>query len=607
MSKDILSYYNAELDYVRKAGVEFAAAHPKIAGNLRMDQHAIEDPMVARLVESFAFLNAKLSKQLDDGYNVLAENLLANIYPHANLPIPSIATVQLQPTELDKTEQVVRGTYLTSDMIEGDAEVTCKFQTCYDLDVLPLMVSDANYIVKNTLGYDKHLPAAVKSGIDIKFKLLSEQLELGTVNKLRFYINSSKQYASSIYAAIFNAVKAVTFFAPESKQAVTLNSSCLKLVGFAEDEALLPYPNKSFAGYRTLTEFSAYAEKFMYFEIDGCADALQQIAAEEFSIILAFNENMSELKPAISKDTFQLNCTPIINIFAATSETIKVDHAESTYLLSADKRYTPWSTEIYQINSLTGYSERGLDMNLQPIFNYSYATTNSWQDRTIYWQAVRKPSWHYGAQNDFGSEIELTFIDADAKLDGDVWSITADCLFTNRDLPLSLSSTNNDIDFAIEHPVQELVAIKTLRRPTATIRPKTEKAKYWQLVNALVGAQSTLTDPDVGLDNLRGILQTFNLLNSAEWNLFLEQMQGINVATTAIRNPEAKMLSFVHGIKYQISFSNNLQLADLYLFGTILSYFLNEYCAIDSLILLEFIQQDEKLTWKPQLGRQPLL
>ena len=56
MNKDILSYYNEELAYLRTAGSEFAKKHPKVAGSLRLDQNNLDDPMVARLIESFAFL-----------------------------------------------------------------------------------------------------------------------------------------------------------------------------------------------------------------------------------------------------------------------------------------------------------------------------------------------------------------------------------------------------------------------------------------------------------------------------------------------------------------------------------------------------------------------
>jgi type VI secretion system protein ImpG len=59
MSDELLPYYQRELAFIRKLGGEFAQAHPKIAGRLRMGADVAEDPHVARLMEGFAYLNAR--------------------------------------------------------------------------------------------------------------------------------------------------------------------------------------------------------------------------------------------------------------------------------------------------------------------------------------------------------------------------------------------------------------------------------------------------------------------------------------------------------------------------------------------------------------------
>ena len=57
MSEDLLPYYNRELSYVRRLGAQFAEAHPKIAGRLRLGPDSAEDPHVERLIEAFAYLD----------------------------------------------------------------------------------------------------------------------------------------------------------------------------------------------------------------------------------------------------------------------------------------------------------------------------------------------------------------------------------------------------------------------------------------------------------------------------------------------------------------------------------------------------------------------
>ena len=45
-----------------------------------------------------------------------------------------------------------------------------------------------------------------------------------------------------------------------------INADALKQVGFDIDEGLLPYPDSSFMGYRLLTEFFSFQEKFQFID-----------------------------------------------------------------------------------------------------------------------------------------------------------------------------------------------------------------------------------------------------------------------------------------------------------------------------------------------------
>ena len=48
-----------------------------------------------------------------------------------------------------------------------------------------------------------------------------------------------------------------------------LGADCLQPAGFAEDEALIPYPLNCFRGYRHLQEFFAFQDKFLCVELRG--------------------------------------------------------------------------------------------------------------------------------------------------------------------------------------------------------------------------------------------------------------------------------------------------------------------------------------------------
>src|SRR5436305_11200911 len=105
MTEDLLPYYNRELSYIRRHAARFAEAHPKIAARLRLGPDASEDPHVERLVQAFAYLSARIRHKLDDDFPELSDALLGVLYPHYQLPIPSLSTVQfaLDPGQAELT------------------------------------------------------------------------------------------------------------------------------------------------------------------------------------------------------------------------------------------------------------------------------------------------------------------------------------------------------------------------------------------------------------------------------------------------------------------------------------------------------------------------
>src|SRR5690606_33626590 len=77
---------------------EFARERPKIAGRLDLDLESgiSDDPHVERLIESFAFLTARIRLKLEDEFPELTEALLSVLYPHYLAPIPSMSIVQFE-------------------------------------------------------------------------------------------------------------------------------------------------------------------------------------------------------------------------------------------------------------------------------------------------------------------------------------------------------------------------------------------------------------------------------------------------------------------------------------------------------------------------------
>src|ERR1700755_1414436 len=89
-------FYEQELLFIRRMAADFARERPKIADRLMLSQDAREssDPHVERLIESFAFLTARVRLKLEDEFPELTNSLLGLLYPHYLALIPSMSIAQ---------------------------------------------------------------------------------------------------------------------------------------------------------------------------------------------------------------------------------------------------------------------------------------------------------------------------------------------------------------------------------------------------------------------------------------------------------------------------------------------------------------------------------
>src|ERR1700710_932472 len=138
MSDSLLPYYNRELVAIRRLAAEFASAHPKIAGRLRLAEDTVDDPHVARLLEGVAFLAARVHHRLDDEFPELTDALLGVLYPHYLAPLPSSAIVQFVcKPDLQGPCRIKPDLPLDSEPVRGES---CRFHTVYPATLWPVEI-----------------------------------------------------------------------------------------------------------------------------------------------------------------------------------------------------------------------------------------------------------------------------------------------------------------------------------------------------------------------------------------------------------------------------------------------------------------------------------
>ena len=89
---------------------------------------------------------------------------------------------------------------------------------------------------------------------------------------LRFFLKGQPQHVYRLYELMFNDTLGVAVVGGGQATAAPIvlgRRSALRPVGFERDEGMLPYPARSFLGYRLLTEFFAFPQKFLFFDLAG--------------------------------------------------------------------------------------------------------------------------------------------------------------------------------------------------------------------------------------------------------------------------------------------------------------------------------------------------
>ena len=611
MRDDLLEYYERELTYLRQMGAEFAARYPKVASRLQMEPTKCEDPHVERLLEGFAFLAARVHLKIDDDLPEISQALLELVYPHYVRPIPSVSVVQFsadpEQGKLSTGFQIPRGSRLYSRPVGG---TPCKFRTCFDTTLWPVAIESAEWKTPERISPPLKTGNEVMSVLRLEVRCFQDvtfdKLEL---ESLRMFLHADAGVAYTLYELMANNCRQIVVrdLTPGAKHPpVTLPGSALRPAGFEENEALLPYPHRSFAGYRLLQEYFAFPQKFLFFDLAGF-DRLRKAgfgrAAEVLILISPFEhgERQQSLEVSVAAETFRLGCSPAINLFDQTSEPILLDQSRHEYLVVPDARRKA-STEPFSIDQVLGVKANAAGtVPYAPLYSYHHESSAE-----AYWFATRRPC---GWRADGATDVYVSFVDLSGRPASPAEdSITLRLTCFNRDLPSRLPFGNRDGDFELEGggPIQKVVA---LLKPTGVLQPPLGKALHWRLISQL--SLNYLSLVEGGTSALREILRLYNF---GDFPFHERQIQGIvsvesRPTLTQITSEEG--VSFVRGRRIEIEFDEE-QFAGggVYLFASLIERFLGQYVAMNSFTILSARTRQRKESfrpWPPRTGSRVLV
>lgn len=611
MTDELLPYYEKELAFIRQMGAEFAADHPKIAGRLGVNADAIEDPHVSRLIESFAYLNARIQHKLDDDFPELTDAMLGVVFPHYQRPLPSMSILQFEPDpeSLDGLFRIERGTQLESQSFQGK---TARFQTAYPVELLPLRVASAKLVGRPFVAPAASEMQGAGAVLHLRLKSTSTEIALSEVrpDRIRFYLKGQSQHVNPLYQMLLrDCVNVVLTKSEDDLQPVFLGRDAIKPVGFGSNEGLLPYPHASFIGYRLVTEFFTYPEKFMFIDIEGLAERIAADANQELNLYIYLRETDIELERNISEQTFALGCTPIINLFKQKAEPIHLEHTQSEYQIVPDAQH-PDGYEVYSVDNVNLIESGGERHLYLPFYGINHRHTSD--NATGFWHAARRESTRGGLRRDDGTEVYISLVDLNFNpetSDSDVLEIETTC--TNRDIPAKLP-------FGIDQPKLNCVdsapptsAIRCLTQPSATVRPPLRNHARWRLISHLNLNHLSLTGGEEATVALKEILRLYDFKDSAVTRAMIEAIVSVHTTTISAPITVSGRATLCRGTEVHIVLDDSmLSGTSPYLYASVLEKFFALYCSINSFTrVIATLKGKEGILKKcpPQAGEKTLL
>lgn len=552
------AYYEDELSYLRELGQEFALANPKLAGFLSREA---QDPDVERLLEGFAFLVARLRQKLEDEMPELVHGLIRLLWPHYLRPLPPMSIVAFEPAagSGQVAVRVPAGTALAARPLEG---VSCRFRTCYPVEVLPFTVARTE--VENR-------PTSAR--LALKLQALGrgtlQTLEGGS---LRLFFNTERepQIGRALLLWMQRHLRSITA-TTESGDAFVLPAGSVRPVGFGDDEAVLPYPPNAFIGFRHIQEYLAFPAKFLFVDIVNLAP-LAQFVGREVTLSFEFSRPLPE-QLRITDGHIRLNCTPVVNLFAHDAHPLRIDRSRSEYRIMPGGNL---GGSVYSIEKVTGYVQgRAERIEYEPFEAFRHDVPGQPASKLFYRERLRPSTVGRGVDRYVSF---VTRLDAGASPPAEIISVALTC--TNGALAERLAVG------AIDQPTSETpatVAFSNIMSVTPETPPPIGENLLWRLVSNLSRNFGSLVD--VGA--LRTILSSydFRAVQDAQARRRLELlMEGLLQFDSRVDDALLRGLPVrVRRITLTAAESKIGGETELFLLGCVLEQFFSVYASINSL------------------------
>ncbi|MBM7071364.1 type VI secretion system baseplate subunit TssF [Shewanella sp. 202IG2-18] len=570
MSDSLLSYFEQELRFIRKEGALFALQHPNSASALGISKDGIDDPQISRLIESVALLNGKLHKRLDETFPEFTESLVRLLFPHFLRPIPSYSLLNFDINDAANAKHhVPAGTEFD---VSGSSNKNFIFRTTEPVNLFPIKISNVSTEFAPFTDEKPEGAEQSKALIEIEICSIDDGLIVSEfdISTLKLHIKGETNFALRLYDLF--ALSKVKVCISDGENSWSLGKDDMTPVGFEVQDTVLPYQASSFGGFKLLTEFFMFSERFhaYHFKLDN---VIKNIKSSRFKLQIYLDEMSVDLARNVSEQNFSLFCAPIVNLHKVTAEPLEVDFHKNEYPIMLESMQGN-HLELFSVDEITDISDDQL-LKVPQMYHEKYKKAGT----HLRWQLIQ----NYHEDGHLTSALKVADLDhISARSDKRTWIVKATVTNSARVSHLPLTSRLKCRD-SITIPAY----LKLMRRPSLPIRNRDIQQSVWTLLSHLHFNYHSILGAEDPKTALKSVLHLYNLNQNQLNASYIESIINIEQEQVVAPIRVAGRGCFAYGTRIIITLEQSQLNSGATLFSCLLDKFFAFFAGFNSFTQLD--------------------
>lgn len=583
MIDDLLPYYEKQLQEFGQQSREFAQKYPKLAQRLSLNQEQIDDPHIERLIQAFSLIAARIDKKLADSYEMFTRSIFEVMFPQYLRHFPACSIISFE--DMNKQKKLTEALIIEPKEVlrsKSFKNVQCEFATTRAVHLLPIQLINLEFVTNPS----SHIHMNQNATLSFGFEIFNKTNAILVAEKLPIYLDAISNFPLQVLDVIFK--QGTTFSIKTAKKTFEIPNP-FDVIGFEENQSLLPIDQHTHHAYRMLMEYFCFADKFSYLNLDlGFLKHLKDQSNFELNIHLKLNlndqtivRNYSELNVA----NFKLFTCPVVNLFEKQAEPQKINHKQLEYPLLADAQH-PELFRVYSVINMEMVREKTNKEQISTQIHPFFAMSHYRGDDANFFYALNPIQYANQHIASGYSIISKRLNPYEIKSD----FISTRLLCSNGDLPNeALAQSHDSLTLKDANTAREVVVLK---RPNASFQFERNMKEQWRIISHLSLNTLALMKGDA-LSHIKELLELYNLPKTKENHQIINSIRDIDFSIDTKLIEKKPFPMFIRGVKVSIKIDAQIFRGhSLYIFSQLLSHIFSLKVQLNSFVHLSILDSN---------------